>query len=150
MKGQPATRRSLLSLDPFPAGAGDHSRCRYDENCGAADCPAAAAERRRQEAHAGAWSKLTPPRGGGAAHASYYHLDGRPISCGTVLLLQNLVYEGDDYGEFTRLLQEGQLVRFELDGGNPVLYLVIGGHDATIKYREWLRFRWPTATRAST
>lgn len=136
------TRRALLSLEPFPA-AGDHSRCTRDENCGAADCPAAAAALRRQQAQAGAWSKLTPPPGGAGAGASYYHLEGRPISCGTQLLLQKLVYEGDDYGEYTRLLQEGQSVRFELDYRTPVLYVSLGGHEATIKFREWQRFRWP-------
>lgn len=143
MKGQTATRRSLLSLDPFPAPSADHSRCWRDENCGAADCPPAAAERRRQQAQAGAWSKLTPPRNDGDAYGSYHHLDGRPISCGSRLELQKLVYEGDDYGEYTRLLQEGQSVRFELDYMTPVLYVSIGGHEATIRYHEWLRFRWP-------
>lgn len=124
---------------------GDHRACSTRKNCGAEDCPAAAAERRREDAERGAWSPLTPPTRDGTEHGSYYHLDGRPIGCGALLELQQQAGEVDDYGMYRRLLQEGLRVRFELQAGKPALHIFVGGHIAFIAYTDWLRFRWPAA-----
>jgi hypothetical protein len=55
------------------------------------------------------------------------HLDGRPVQNGAGLELQAVDYPADDYGEFTRLRDEGVRVRYETawtgrgEGREPVV-----------------------------
>jgi hypothetical protein len=119
------------------------------ENCGAADCPPANAERRRAAALLeGAWHELVLRRDpDGLRH----YLDSEPVHCGVMLELQHIGEASDDYGEYTVNLNAGTVVRYEaaLAGGRApeevsvTLFASIAGYTVTADYSPRMRFRWP-------
>jgi hypothetical protein len=128
------------ALDP-------HVDCHLRENCGAADCPPANAERKRAHDKAGAWSPLVLGiDGGGRRH----FLDGEPVSCGTTLELQAIGDRSDDYGEYSVPLPRGERVRYEAqlsrEDAPATLHTYVGGHEFIAHLEPWMRFRWPGRT----
>lgn len=94
----------------------------------------------RRRGGAKPWSPIERSRDGGGSRD---FLDGRPIHCGTGLLLQIVERKDDDYGGYNLHGDRGLPVRYELSGGAIVLYVDYGGHDAILTHNAWMRFRWP-------
>lgn len=85
-----------------------------------------------------------------------HHLDDRPIHCGDFLELQTITTASDDYGEFTMYLQEGVVVRYEVEHVRaaiegvqgvtarlPVMYVGAAGRSFKAKIDHGCHFRWP-------
>jgi hypothetical protein len=76
-------------------------------------------------------------------------LDDKSIPCGTMLELQAVEYQEDDYGEYMLYSDESVAVRYEADlfvpEGRIQLYIIIGGHEFIADCEPWMRFRWPVA-----
>jgi hypothetical protein len=95
---------------------------------------------RRRRAGAAPWSRLV-------RRADRDYLDGEPIHCGQLLLLQGQVLQSDDYGEFSLPEAGGEIVRYEIDSRGVCLYTQVHGHTVTLRHTEWLRYRPYTGRR---
>ena len=120
-----------------------HQACFFGEPCvegKPAECPPAIAAARRDRGRP--WSALeVREESGGLRH----FLGGEPVHCGDGLRLQAVAYTSDDYGEYTRFLQEGRPVRYEarfLNGElRATLHTMVDGHEFIAAVESWMRFR---------
>jgi hypothetical protein len=117
---------------------GDHV-----EPCNAVDHQAALA---RRAAGAPAWGQLWRQVLGEDFRD---HLDGEPISCGSVLLLQARVFRTDEFGDYALLMPSGVPVHYEIDWApkRAVVYTDVVGHEFVKTIEPWMRFRWPERRR---
>lgn len=127
-----------------------HDDCWISEPCAIGkpeECPKEIAARKRDKGIP--WHALElRTEIGGVRH----YLDGKPIHCGMGIELQHLEHKFDDYGEYTKALQVGTVVRYERSGvGDEIraitLHANVGGHEFVAKLEAWMRFRWPKAER---
>lgn len=84
-----------------------------------------------------------------------HYLDDRPIHCGDFLELQKIDTREDDFGSFTVYLQEGAVVRYEVEHGHgdidgisvtyriPTMYVGAAGRSFKAKIDHGCYFRWP-------
>lgn len=118
-----------------------HSECYREAHCGRPGCPAGEAQARRALARAHQWRPIDPPTGQGT-YGSYHHLDGEPITCSSVVLMQVIEPRTDDYGEYSAYLPKGISVR--LEPGTPArLVTHHAGCEFSTALQPWMRFRWP-------
>jgi len=82
-----------------------------------------------------------------------HFVDGQPVHCGYLLELQSVERIYDDEGDWTlRYLDEWTPVRYEASLWRReecvvTLYADVGGHTATLRHWEGMRFRWPKEER---
>jgi hypothetical protein len=121
-----------------------HEDCSLDAHCSAADCPAAIVERRRAAESTAPWHALELGRDAGGPR---HYLAGRPVHCGTMIVLQAVETRADDRGSYHVLLAQGVRVRYEaaLYPDPPVvtLHTEVAGHEVVLRHQPWMRFRWP-------
>ena len=123
----------------------EHSHCWLGEPCALNrpdECPPTLAARKRDKG--APWSALVVER---ECSGLRHYLEGKPVHCGTGLVLQSHEYRDDDYGEYTRALQQGNRVRYEASIGDQqiraTLHADVGGHEFVAPLKAWMRFRWP-------
>jgi hypothetical protein len=110
-----------------------HDTCSVFDPCDVGlpgTCPREPIRLKRKRDKAGGWGGLVMKREpGGLRH----YLDGKPVHCGSGLVLQMQGEKSDDYGEYTVPLQTGTTVRYEGSQDekeiNATLHLVVGGHE---------------------
>jgi hypothetical protein len=113
------------------------------EHTAPCDDPNHAEALKRRAAGASQWGKISRLCDVGGPRD---FLDGKPIPCGTMLELQAVEYQADDYGEYMLYSDNSVAVRYEADlsvpEGRSRLHAVIGGHEFLAGCEPWMRFRW--------
>jgi hypothetical protein len=123
-----------------------HDTCSVHDPCDAGApevCPREPIRLRRQRDKQGAWGQLIVKKEpGGLRH----YLDGKPVRCGSGLVLQHRGTKTDDYGEYSVPLQQGTAVRYEASQDSKeleaTLYVLVGENEFTASLQPWMRFRW--------
>lgn len=76
-----------------------------------------------------------------------HYLEGEPIHCGAVLVLQSIEYRSDECGEWSVALSRGTRVRYEARISHAwiraTLHADVGGHEFVAALEPWMRFAWP-------
>jgi hypothetical protein len=97
---------------------------------------------RRASSGVDPWSRLVPRRD----DFGYRDLlDGDPVHCGDILLLQQQIIGADDFGTWIYLLDAGSLVRYERNSlsGVVTLYASVCGYSFSYPHVPTMTFRWP-------